>query len=333
MGTNEKIRRKFQAGTEVTRGTAVPATRIIYADVNPSFDRPITEFPDRSGTYFARRRVAYGRPTIGFSGTDLLTYEDFPMWLELGVKGGVTATPDAGTGGVPGQTRVYTPSAATDDLKSWTLEFNEPGNPYESTQFMLNSFVIRVDPDNEGGWMLDFEAFARDWTPTTFTPALTDRTTEVIRAPGTLAFLDTTTIGSTPLTGKVIDFSLTCNLNLHMKAFMEDDQSWAANKVGRDARTFDAVVTMEFDSDVEFANYRAVTAVQRKLRIQRTGSTLNSVPASKKAQIDLYGYWRSIGFGDRQGNLTATFGMQGFYDVTAGYDASFTSVNGLITLP
>lgn len=332
MASNELIRRKFQSGTEAVRGTGLAATRVVYADISPSYDRPITEFPDRSGTYFARRRIAYQRPNIGFSGTDLATYEDLPLWLELGVKGGVAPVAD---GGAPiAYTRDYTPSASTDDLKSWTLEFNEPGNPYESTQFMLNSWTLRVDPDNEGAWMWDFEALARDWVTTTYTPALPERTTEAIRAPGTLAYIDSSAIGTTQATGKVIDFSLTCNLNLHMKAFMEDDQAWAANKVGRDARTFDATMQMEFDNDTEFANYRASTAVQRKIRVRREGSQIHGgTVTNKRVTVDVYGFWRSMGFGDRQGNLTSTMGLQAFYDPTATTDARIEVVNALATLP
>jgi hypothetical protein len=333
MATNELIRKRAQAAIEVTRGTAVPiATRIMYATINPSYDRAITEFQDQSGTYFARRRVAYQRPVIGFSGTDLATFEDLPWWFQLGIKGEVAGVTDGGT--PPAYTYAFQPSGTADDIKSITLQHNEAGNPYISSQVMLNSWTLRVQPDSEGAWMFDFEALGRDWTTLGSYTSLSDRTTEAIYAPGTKVYLDTTTMGATQLTGQVIDFSLTCNLNLHMKGFMEDQLSWSPNRVGRGARTFDATVTMEFDNDTEFALYRATTATLRKLRIEREGSQIHgTIVTNKKATVDMFGYWRSIGFGDREGNLTATFGLQGFYNATAGYDVKATVVNDLASLP
>lgn len=332
MATNELILRKFQSGTEATRGTLVPATRIIYADITPSYDRPIQEFPDRSGTFFQRRRVAYGRPTIGFTGTDLVTFEDLALWMQMGIKGGVVGVTDGGT--PPAYTYNFLPSPATDDIKSWTLEFNEPGNVYIATQVMMNTWTLRVAPDDNGGWMLDFEMIARDWTTGAYTGALSDRTTEVVRAPGTKAYIDTTTVGTTQVLGKVIDYSLAANQNVHMKAFMEDDGAWAANKVGRGARTYDLTMQMEFDTDAEFANYRNTNAVERKIRIEREGSQIHGTSVTnKRVRVDTYGYWRSIGFGDRDGNLTATMGLQGFYDSGASADARVEVVNALVTLP
>jgi hypothetical protein len=331
MGTNEVIRKTFQVAKEATRGTLIAATHKMYADVNYSYDRPIQDFMDRSGTYFSRRRVAYLRPTIGFSGTDLLTYEDLPRWMELGIKNNVTVTAVGTAAPTIAQSRTYLPSPTTDDIASWSVEFNEIGNKYSASQFMLNSWTIRVDPDNEGAWMLDFEGFARDWNVLGAYASLGERVTEAVRAAGTTVAIDDTTMGLTPVTGKIIDYSITCNLNLHMKAFMEDDQAWAANKIGRGARTFDLTMTMEFDSDVEFAKYRASVAVERKIQIVRSGSVLNGVN-NKKAQIDAYGYWRSIGFGDREGNLTATMGLQGFYNVAAATDVQVVSINGIALL-
>lgn len=332
MGTNDVNRKKLQSGTETVRGTHVAASRIIYADFTHAYDRPIQEFPDRSGTYFGRRRVAYQRPNISFSATDLLTFEDICYWLLLSISGAPVITPDAGAP-TPAQTWVFTPHATADDIKSWTIEFNEPGNVYETSQFMLNTLTIRVDPDNDGAWMADIAGYGRDWDTSTYTAALPERTTEAIFAAGTEFFLDTTTIGTTQALGQVIDFSITVTLNTHMKAFMENVGVWAANRVGRGYRTFDATYSLEFDNDTEFALYRSATAVKRKVRVKRSGSEIHATPSVlNSAQIDIYGYYRSIGFGDREGNLIATFGLAGFYDVAALTDAKFTIINSLTAL-
>lgn len=332
MATNERIRELNQAGLETTRGTNVAATRKVYADITKNYNRPPTEFVDRSGTYAGRRRIAYGRPVISFAATDLMTYEDAPWWFQLAIKGGVAGVTDGGT--PPAYTFAFTPSLTTDDLKSITLEFNESGNPYESGQVMVNSWTIRIDPDNEGGWMFDAELLARDWTTTTYTGAISDRTTEVIRAPGTKMYLDTATLGSTQLTGKLISASVTGNNNLHMKAFAEDDGSWAANKVGRGLRRFDAQFVLEFDSDTQFAQYRSSTPTEVFIRLEREGTQIHGTSVTnKRIRLDMNGYWSTISWGDREGNIIATFGFSAYYNATSGYDLKAEVVNALSTLP
>ncbi len=325
-----------QAGLESTRGTGVAATRIVYAQITPSYQRALMDFDDQSGTYEGRRRVAYAREKVGFSAMDICTYEDLPWWLQLGIKGGVAGAGDAGAPAA--YTYTFTPSVATDDIKAMTLEFGESGNPYKSTQVMVNSFTLRMDADNdqEPGWMIDLELMGRDWTTTTYTAALSDRATEVILARGTKLYIDDAggTIGSTQKTGSLISCSITVNNNIHFKAFAEDTTYVAANKVGRGKRTVDAQFTFEFDADTEFAKYRSTTAAQRLIRLEQTGTTVHTGPTvTKKMTLDLYGYWNSWSRGDRQGNLTATFGFAGFYDTTATKTFSATIINALSSLP
>ena len=340
MGTNETILLQAQAGLEATRGTNVAATRKVYAQITPSYTRALMDFMDTSGTFHGRRRAAYGRAKVGFTALDICTYEDLPWWLQMGLKGGVAG---AGDGGAPiAYLYTFNPTITSDDLKSMTLEFGETNNDYESGQVMVNSFTLRMDSDNdsEPGWMIDLELLGRDWETTTFTGALADRSTEVILARGTSLYIDAAggTIGTTAVTGKLISCSLTVNNNLHYKSFAEDVTYVAANKVGRQAQTLDAQFTFEFDDDTEFANYRTTTTpIQRKVRIKRVGTEIHSgAPTATKdkyMEIDLYGYWNSWSRGDREGNLTATFGFAGFYDITATKTFSIAVNNALSTLP
>lgn len=333
MGTNEVILQKNQAGLESTRGTGVAATRVVYAQITPQYNRALQNFEDHSGTYEGRRRVAYAREKVGFSALDIATFEDLPWWLQMGVKGGVTGTAD----GSGAYTYTFTPSAATDDLKSMSLEFNESGNPYEADQCMINSWTLRMDSDNdqEPGWMFDAEIMARDWSTTTYTAALGDRTTETILARGTKIYIDDAggTIGTTQKTGSLINCSITVNNNIHFKAFAEDVTYVAANKVGRGWRTLDAQFTFEFDSDTEFAKYRNTVAQQRMIRIERESTAVIHTTVYKRLRFDMYGYWSSWSRSDRQGNLTATFGFAGFYDATAAKTFTLAIVNALSSLP
>jgi hypothetical protein len=321
---------------ETTRGTAVAATRKVYAQITPTYERPLMEFQDTSGTFEPRRRVAAGRARVGFNAVDIATFEDLPWWLQMAVKGGVTGTSDGGT--PPAYTYQFTPSMAVDDLKSFTLEFGETNNKYRSSQCMVNSITLRGDPDNdrEPGWMIDAEIMARDLTTLTSFASLTDRTTEVILARGTKLYIDSAggTIGTTQVQGKLINWSITITNNLMFKAFAEDVDFVAANKVGRGARLLDAQFTFEFDDDTEFANYRSSAPVMRMIRLERDGTQIHGSPnVNKRLRVDMYGYWSSWTRGNRDTNLTATFGFAGYVDGTANKSFEISVVNALATLP
>jgi hypothetical protein len=332
MGTNELILRLNQAGLETTRGTAVAATRKVYAQIEPTFEKPLAFFSDTSGTFAARRRQTYGRQRVSFSATDMATYEDLAWWMQMAIKGGVTGTGSASVG----YTYAFTPSLATDDLKSMTLEFGEPGNPYEVDQVMVNSFTLRGDPDSdtEAAWMFEAEMMGRTLSTTTYTTSITDRTTEPIVARGTKLYVDTTAagIGGTQVTGKLINWSITGNNAIHFKAFAEDESAMAANKVGRGERTYDGEMTVEFDDDtgnLSFATLRAGTPIY--IRLEREGSTI-ATTYKKRLRVDAAAYISSISFGDREGNMTATIGFNCFYDSTLAADLKVEIINALSTL-
>lgn len=336
MGTNELILRKNQAGLESTRGTSVAATRKIYAVIEPSFEKPLAFFQDTSGTYSARRRKAYGRERVAFTATDLATFEDLAWWFQLAIKGGVTGVSDGNS--TPGYTYTFEPTESSDDLKSMTLEFGESGNVYEADQVMVNSWTLRGDPDSdsEPAYMLECEMIGRTLTTSSYTGSITDRVTEPITARGTKLYVDTAfgSLGSTQLTGHLINWSITGNNNLHFKAFAENETSMAANKVGRGERTYDFEFTMEFDSDTTaggFKDYR--DGDELFFRLVREGTTIDSVAATKKKlQIDMAGFPSSISFGDRDGNMTITVGVNCAYNADLAYDLKATIVNALQTL-
>lgn len=333
MPTNEDILLQAQAAIEVTRGTDLAATRKVYAQFTPSVVRPLSPFRNTTGTYHGRRRASYGRTKVSLSASDEATYQDLPWWFQLCLKGGVTGVDD----GSGAYTYTFTPTITSDDLKSITLELGDSGNPYQSSQVMVNSWTLRMDADNdaEPAWMLDLELIGRDWSTTTFTAAIGDRTTEPILARGTKLYIDDGggTMGSTQKTGTLISCSITGNNNLTYKAFAEDTTYVAANKVGRGEQTFDAQFTFEFADDTEFAKFRSTVPAERLIRLEQSGGTAIHTTVYPRMRLDMWGYWSSWSRGTRVNNLVATFGFMGFYDTTDSKTFSAAIVNALSSLP
>jgi hypothetical protein len=336
MAGQEKVFELAQAGIETTRGTAVAATRKWYVALAPwKYERALTWGTNVTGTRFPRRQPSYARPVTGFTGTEDLSYEDLAWVLQFIIKGGVTGVTDAGS--PPVYQYAFQASPSTDDIKSMTLEYGTPTLSYEANQVMVNSATFRFDPDNQANWQADYEMIGRAPSQTAKT-SLSDRAgRELIQAPGTLLYIDDAggTVGTTQITGRFIGGTLTINNNLAFKAFAEDTNDFAANKVGIGDYTVDCQLTFEFDSDTEYAYYRTTGApVQRLIRIYRQGTQLHS-PApggNKRAYFDLYGYWSSVESGYRDNNKILTFGFEAGYDVTAGYQLKAFVYNGLATL-
>jgi hypothetical protein len=329
LAQNETILDRVQAGFETTPGTAVPAMRKLYSRVAPSIDAPLSWFNDQTGTYANRRRASKGRTSVSMSATDLMTFEDLHWWLYMFVEG----TPDTAQGGGATPNGVYThdfiPDLATDTLKSATFEWGDPGNKYTTSQVYANSFTLRgdADSDSELGWMIEADLIGRTFDPLATFTALPDRTTEVVMARGTQCFIDPTpaTIGTTEVE-TLINWSISGNINRHTKAFSRDKQYVAQGRTGRRERTFDVQFTMEFEDDLEFANYRNEVPVQRAVRLAQQGSDI-STDLPKELQIDVLGYWSAVSFGDREGNKTITYSLNAGYDAIEAFDATFKIVN------
>lgn len=329
MPSNERILDKVQVGFEATPGTAVAATRKMYARMDPAggVSAPLVWFDDATGTYQNRRRAARGRTTVGWAMTDLCTFEDLHYWLYMMVEG----TPDEGTGTDPSVlTHEFVPDLSSDTQRSATVEWGDPGNAYEISQTYMNSWTLRGDSDSDSelGWMLEADLIGRTFDPTTFTPALPDRATEVITARGTKAFIDddAADIGTTPLLGQLISWSISGTINRHTKAFAEDEYYVAQGVTGRQGWTLDAQLVLEFADDVEFEKYRNSVPQQRAIRLLREGSEI-ATGERKAFQADIFGYWATVGTGDRQGNKTITLGLQAGTDATEATDSRFIITN------
>jgi hypothetical protein len=335
MGTNETILKKAQAGIETVRGTGVAATRKLYAQITGNYAKALQTFVDTTGSFFSARRAAYGREQVTFSAVDMATFEDIVFWASMFIKGGVTPTSDAET--PPAYTWVFSPSLATDDLKSITLEHGEPSNRYKTTQVMVTQAVIRFDADSdtEPAVMLDLQLEGIGWVTAAFTAAIGDRATEPITARGMKLYLDDAggTIGTTQVLGKLISGSVTFNPNIHFKAFSENETGPAPGKVGRGSYDVTYQFVMEFDDDVQFAKHRDPEPQDQLIRLSREGSEINDSPANNLFQLDIFrGIWSSWSPGDRDGNMIATMGGMAYVDIAEGKSFELTVVNAVASL-
>jgi len=333
MPQNETFLRKTQAGLEGTRGSAATVTRKLYETIRFTDTYEPLDFTENAGSYDGWRTFALGPVNVTGTVDGPVSFEDFPWWLELGVKGGVTGTTDSDPD-APAYEYDFTPSTATDDLKSATMEHGAPDNVYQTLMTMVNEWTVKGDIDGDATWMFTANLIGRNVTHVGggFTGAISDRDREFVKAAGTKLFIDDDPgdVGTTQVTAKFISFSLTWNNAIAPKRFMEDETQVSA-RVGRGARQITGQVRLEFTDDTEKALYRAGTA--RAIRILREGSIIHdAVP--KSIAIDIpSAYWLTPSDDPRENNMTLTFGFRAYTTADVGYPATITVVNDLSALP
>lgn len=330
MALNEEILRRTLAKIETTRGTGVTPTRKVYETVRLAESKEPLEFAESTGTFDAWRTFLQGPLSVTGTVEGPASFEDIAWWLEHGVKGGVSASGDAGS--PVAYTRDYTPSAATDDLAASTMEHGAPDpGCYKTTMVMLPSWSLRGDIDGEAAWMFSGSLIGKTFTKeNAFTSGINDRTREFIKAAGTKLYIDEPggTIGTTQVSAKFISFSLDWNNAVSTKRFMEDE-SGISSVIGRGARQITGQIRLEFDSDAEKAKFRAGT--KRLIRIERDGSVIHTT-VKNRVRIDIPdAYWLTPSEDARENNMTLTFGFRA-YTGSAGYPAKVEVVNGVQTL-
>src|SRR6266566_2641318 len=132
---------KAQAGIETVRGTGIAATRIVYLDRGPWPDEAIgRQFPDEDRNSFIQnyRNLLVSRGPVAFPALANATFEDIAWYLQPFAKGAVT--------GVLSNTTVYTytfsPTAATDDLKTITWEVGNDTQAYQIPYCLGQKLVL-----------------------------------------------------------------------------------------------------------------------------------------------------------------------------------------------
>lgn len=214
---------KFQYGKEATRGTAVPATRMLLAERMPiKTDRKPTFIEDaigvRADSYRTRIDEFFWQDTIkiphGY-------FQILPALFSCGVKGNIS--PAEATGGQGDYLWTFTPSlTAANDPDAITLELGDDIQAYEAEYVMFQriKFSGKVAQSGEASPVaIEAEAFGRQLTPTTFTGGLSLPTVENMNAKLARLYFDTSWagVGGTEKTGILRGFEGEILTGVHPK--------------------------------------------------------------------------------------------------------------------
>lgn len=324
---------KLQLGIESTKGTIVPATRVIQCD---GALREVTE-------RYRSARPQGVRATAGGAGTTLMhatsleveteaTAEEILWPLLTGVKGGVT-----GTGAGNAKTWLFTPEITTGvlTLDAATLEYlmgDGVTNHYygESGYGLTSSFKLgwAFNQISTLGWTM-FARRRQTGTPTSSLVVYTSR--EPLVSNLLALYLDTTWagLGGTPVLTIVRSAEFECTTGIEADFTLDarsdlDHTGFKASSIGAKL-----ALVLEFNATgtTVFANYRANDVVY--IRLKNTGSAIAG-GGNKTIQIDgAYRFVEDPTFAADGDQMLMSASLEAVYDATGTKILEFTAINTL----
>lgn len=330
MATGAIALERLQAGLESTRGTAVAATRRVYGERgNAWFDPTVSkEFLAESMTsYISNYRHVVTGVTAKLGIPGYVTASDLAWWGQLFWKGGVAGVLSATTV----YTYTFTPTVASDDLKTATFEAQSDTQGYQFP-FCLGE---KLEISWVAGKAVQFSAdlLAQQYVAQAVTGAIGDRTVLNGMA-GTTAqvFIDNAggTIGTTPA-ANVLGGKLTWTNNwmpiTHNKGNLYYDDAV------RETRSLAIELDIHFNTTTEQA--ALLSDAERLIRVQFVGPVIagSAGNITESVKADFYGFHTDTTFSASKAIRVVKIMGESQYDTTAGFDWAVAVANSNVTLP
>jgi hypothetical protein len=199
-------RGQLQIGKEVTAGTGVPATRILYANTDLVLTRARAPKPHMfmTGTRDNTRALTVGPVEAGGTVKLPISSSEILEYLLIGVAGGVT--PTTPSGGVTARQWVFKPSLTLD---SSTLEWFDGSRAWQGTGYQMTSWAI--DGSVSGDNTFTANLFGQNLAPlSALTGSLVSRTPSFFEGFETKLYIDPYggTAGTTAVPGTLTAWAL-----------------------------------------------------------------------------------------------------------------------------
>lgn len=320
----------WQAGLESTPGTAVAATRKVYAKGPvPSENRPKVYAQQSRQNFIANYDAMETHVTIKpWTMTEEgAPFTELPWWFAMAIKGGVSPT---GSGPY-----VYTfnDAGSSDDLKTATMEVNDGVGSFEVPYSMVNQWKL-TGKGGSGPTPVNFEAtlIGQKLTPAiTMTAAISDRDLrgQYMLFKNTQLFMDDSAgnIGTTEVAAALEEFTIMGD-NKIVPRYTGSAAGGPYSTHRRDERylEFTAIVLFNSAAYTEFQNKWQANS-GRYIQLKNTGSGNNLFT------LNLYTKLATFEFNEDGPTRRVALMGQSIYDPTLGYSFQAVVQNDLTTIP
>lgn len=316
---------KAQVAIEVTPGTPVAATRVVYLrDPVPTRARDARPYMFATGTRDNVRGFTLGPTQVGGAFTMPMSSSEIIEWLLLGIKGAVTPTTPGG--GTTTRLWTFTPSGSG-VLGSATLELNDGAQAWQLAGVRANSLTFSGNVDGENSLAVDL--FGTAMIANALTGSLADRTPDFFDGWETKVYIDAFggTPGTTVKAALLKAWSVQINNNLGRKYLAGDTLAAASIPIG----TMDITASFTLEASAaqsvtEFNNWDAAT--KRLIRLEFGNNLILEGALKSFVTIDLPGAWSAVNLGGTDaGTRMYEFTYQYVYDATNAYGLQIRAQN------
>lgn len=325
-----KVFTSARAALESVRGTDLVPTRLIYGEEFTHEQVSATIRPtELRGSYNPVYSAAAGPETntLGISGrmsyTDAIWYGNL-FFMALA----------SGTGGGADKTWTFLPAAASDTVKTATIQLGYADTIATAPGIKLNycmgqSLNLHWEKNDDGAVTFDaqFMSAKAGTQITAFTGSLSDRTTVPCSSNDTLVYIDTSSAIGTTTDSYVIAVDWTLELG-PVPLYTLDGTTAAAAVYRPDYRRWSAQITRQFVNDTLWDDFLDKTT--QKVRIRTLGASLGG--SNYKLQLDLYGTYTAREWSEVDGIITEVLTLEQIYDATATADHTLVVVNEVASI-
>lgn len=243
-------------------------------------------------------------------------------FLNMGVI--PNTSPSTPTNGVLTRLWAFVPTFTADDIKTATIIWDLDAQSLQSDYATVEQITLSNDATSEEGLTCQISGAAHfPGDVSTPTPATNIASTDLLAGQYMQLYLDTSTIGSTEVTARVLQAQhvLTTGVTYKYLAAGPASQTLEYASLGRDktAHNMITTLTLEVPDMTQYDQFTAGTTVM--CRVRHSGSLIESVTPDyyNYVEVDTYGVMRNLSWGENAGsNRTLTVTIEGRKDSTLG---------------
>lgn len=236
------------------------------------------------------------------------------------LSGGVGANITTPVGATNSRLWTFAPTMDADDLDSMTLYWGDPNiQEFRAAYAMLDELSISADASGTDG--VTISVSGQGQFPSKNAPgAVPSMLDGPMMLPGNMQlWIDTATIGSTAITGRVVSAEVTIPSGITRKWLAAGPASTLSfSSIGRGKRHVELKLVMELSDTTEYDQWAAETSLMTRLRIN---GPLIEAGFYHYFELDIYGPMDSLDWGEHEGtNRTIEVTILSEYNAAAGYD-------------
>jgi hypothetical protein len=236
------------------------------------------------------------------------------------LTGGVGANITIPAGGATTRLWTFAPTMNADDLDTLTFYWGDPNiQQFQSDYNLLDEMVISADASGTDGATVSIKG--QGHFPAKQAPGAVPAMLEgpLLMPANMQLWIDTVTIGTTPITGRVVSAEATIPSAVARKWLAAGPAgALEFQGIGRGKRHAEMKVVFELPDMTQYDLWTAHTDLKVRLRIN--GPLIEGV-LYNYVEVDIYGPFDALSWGEHEGtNRTAELTILSEYNDTAGYD-------------